>query len=228
LPDTPGGQAGTSSRIENYLGFPSGVTWCPSPLSPDYDFGGSGPNLIKGAKGTRMVGIGQKSGVYWAFDEKTGATVWNTLVGPGAALGGIEWGTAYDGTRIYVPLANSDNKPYNLANGQPASGGSSAALDPATGAFDWQVPTPDGYSWAIGAASAANGVVYAGSSAGGGSDNMFALDAATGNTLWSFPASGSVWSAPAIANGVVYWGSGYGRFAYPNNHTFYAFSINGQ
>jgi len=27
-------------------------------------------------------------------------------------------------------------------------------------ASSWQVPTPDGYSWAIGAASAANGVVY--------------------------------------------------------------------
>ncbi len=25
-PDAPGGQAGSSSRIENYLGFPSGVT----------------------------------------------------------------------------------------------------------------------------------------------------------------------------------------------------------
>jgi polyvinyl alcohol dehydrogenase (cytochrome) len=175
------------------------------------------------------VGIGQKSGVYWAFDEKTGNMVWNTLVGPGSALGGIEWGTAYDGQRIYVPIANSYGIRYQLeGNGQLAYGGSWAALDPATGEFDWQVPTPDGYSWARGAASAANGVVYAGSSAGAGSNNMFALDAATGNILWSFAASGSVWSAPAIADGVVYWGSGYGRFAYPNNHTFYAFSINGQ
>jgi polyvinyl alcohol dehydrogenase (cytochrome) len=216
--------------------LPPGVTWCPSPLSPDYDFGGSGPNLLKGKgpKGATLVGVGQKSGIYWAFDEKTGATVWQTLLGPGAALGGIEWGTAFDGQRVYVPIANSDNKTYNLANGEQASGGSWAALDPRTGNFDWQVPTPGlgpngKASWGIGPASAANGVVFAGTSAGGGSNNMYALDAATGNILWSFAASGSVWSGPAIADGVVYWGSGYGRFAYPNTENkFYAFSIKGK
>ena len=212
--------------------LPPGVTWCPGPYSPDYDFGGSGPNLMpgKGPKGTTLVGVGQKSGVYWAFDEASGKTVWDTLIGPGAALGGIEWGTAFDGGRIYVPLANANNTEYTLANGQTAEGGSYAALDPSTGKFDWQVPTPgDGYAWGIGPASAANGVVFVGSSAGGGSNNMFALAAGNGKVLWSFPASGSVWSGPAIANGVVYWGSGYGRFAYPNtDNKFYAFSINGK
>jgi polyvinyl alcohol dehydrogenase (cytochrome) len=214
------------------FGLPPGVTWCPSPQSPDFDFGGSGPNLMpgKGPKGTTLVGIGQKSGIYWAFDAKTGATVWDTLVGPGAALGGIEWGTAYDGGRIYVPLANSDNKQYNLhIDGPSATGGSYAALDPSTGKFDWHVPTPgDGSAWGIGPASAANGVVFVGSSAGTG-NNMFALGAGNGKVLWSFPASGSVWSGPAIANGVVYWGSGYGRFAAANTENkFYAFSINGK
>jgi polyvinyl alcohol dehydrogenase (cytochrome) len=215
------------------FGLPPGVTWCPSPQSPDFDFGGSGPNLMpgKGPKGTTLVGIGQKSGIYWAFDAKTGATVWDTLVGPGAALGGIEWGTAYDGGRIYVPLANSDNKPYQLhIDGPSATGGSYAALNPSSGKFDWQVPTPgDGSAWGIGPASTANGVVFVGDSAAGGSNNMFALSAGNGKVLWSFPASGSVWSGPAIANGVVYWGSGYGRFAYPNSENkFYAFSINGK
>jgi polyvinyl alcohol dehydrogenase (cytochrome) len=214
------------------VGYPPGVTWCPGPYSPDYDFGGSGPNLMlgKGPKGTTLVGVGQKSGVYWAFDEMTGNTVWHTLVGPGSALGGIEWGTSYDGGRIIVPLSNSNNTPYTLANGQAATGGSWAALDPGTGKFDWQVPTPgDGSAWGIGPASEANGVVFVGDSAGGGSNNMFALGAGNGKILWSFPASGSVWSGPAIANGVVYWGSGYGRFAAPNtDKKFYAFSINGK
>ena len=211
-----------------------GTTWCPSPESPDFDFGGSGPNLItvNGPKGTKqkLVGLGQKSGVYWAFDETTGAVVWNTLVGPGAALGGIEWGTAYDGRRIYVPLSNSDHKPYTLAGGQSSTAGSWAALDPGTGKISWQVPTPDGAALAIGAASVANGVVYVGDSAASG-NNMFALDAANGKTLWSFAASGSVWSAPAIANGVLYWGSGYSAVGPPGesgDHTFYAFSLNGK
>ena len=227
------------SRVEGWDAWtvacpflPQGVTWCPGPYSPDYDFGGSGPNIMpgKGPKGATLVGVGQKSGIYWAFDETTGRTVWKTLLGPGAALGGIEWGTAYDGGHIYAPLANSDNKPYTLANGQSSTGGSYAALDPATGKIDWQVPTPgNGSAWGIGPASAANGVVFVGDSAGGGSDNMFALAAGNGKILWSFAASGSVWSGPAIANGVVYWGSGYGRFAVPNTENkFYAFSINGK
>jgi polyvinyl alcohol dehydrogenase (cytochrome) len=236
------GQIVWGNRVEGWDAWtvacfflPPGVTWCPSPLSPDYDFGGSGPNLLKGKgpKGATLVGVGQKSGLYWAFDEKTGAVAWKTLLGPGAALGGIEWGTAFDGGHIYAPLANSNNEPYNLANGQPASGGSWAALNPRTGAIDWQVATPgtniDGKaSWGIGPASAANGVVFVGTSAGGGQLNMYALAAGNGKILWSFAASGSVWSGPAIANGVVYWGSGYGRFAYPNSdNKFYAFSING-
>ena len=187
----------------------------------------NGPNGTK----RKLVGIGQKSGVYWAFNETTGAVAWNTLVGPGAALGGIEWGTAYDGKRIYVPLANSYHTPYTLAGGQSATAGSWAALDPATGKFDWQVPTPDGTALAIGAASEANGVVYVGDSAGSGNNNMFALDASHGKILWSFPASGSVWSAPAIANGVLYWGSGYSAVGPPGvsgNNTFYAFSLKGK
>jgi polyvinyl alcohol dehydrogenase (cytochrome) len=220
--------------------LPLGATWCPSIASPDYDFGGAGPNLItvtqgKGSKTTTrtLVGIGQKSGVYWAFDAATGATVWHTLVGPGSSLGGIEWGTAYDGTRIYVPNANFFGIPFALAGGTVpnASGGSWAALDPATGAFDWQVATPGGQT-ALGAASEANGVVYVSSTAPTG-PNMFALDASTGQTVWSYASGSTVNAAPAIVDGTVYWGSGYNHLQIPGwtgsttTGTFYAFSING-
>jgi hypothetical protein len=40
---------------------------------------------------------------------------------------------------------------------------------------------------------------------------MRALDDATSEILWSFPSSGSVASGPAIADGMVFWGSGYGE-----------------
>lgn len=69
---------------------------------PDYDFG-SGPNLfsttIDGHDGT-LVGAGQKSGVYWALDPKTGKIVWQARLGPGSLLGGVMWGTAADGKRF--------------------------------------------------------------------------------------------------------------------------------
>jgi polyvinyl alcohol dehydrogenase (cytochrome) len=84
---------------------------CPVPSSPDFDLGGSGPNLLP-----HIVGFGQKSGIYWALNPDNGNIVWSTVVGPGATLGGIEWGTATDGQRIYVAITNSGHKPYPLIN----------------------------------------------------------------------------------------------------------------
>ncbi|HSL02332.1 MAG TPA: PQQ-binding-like beta-propeller repeat protein, partial [Nitrospiraceae bacterium] len=40
---------------------------CPEPSGPDFDLGGSGPNLL-----ANMVGFGQKSGTYWAMNPDTG------------------------------------------------------------------------------------------------------------------------------------------------------------
>ena len=198
-------------------------TWCPSIYSPDWDFGGGSPNLFTGANGEKLVGDGQKSGVYWAFDEKTGKIVWSTSVGPGSSLGGIEWGSAFDGTRIYVAIAN----PFHSQN----TGGSWSALDPSTGKILWQTAVPGG-NMGLGPVSSATGVVYAASMDTTATDpTMFALDASTGNILWNYPAGSSVNAAPAIVNGTLYWGSGYGRFGPSlgtSNNQFYAFSINGQ
>jgi polyvinyl alcohol dehydrogenase (cytochrome) len=196
--------------------------WCPSPKGPDFDFGGGGPNLFT-VNGRKLVGAGQKSGVYWAFDATTGELVWSTLAGPGSDLGGIEWGTSYDGQRIYVPEADVYGVPYELAGGKKAHGGSWAALDPATGSILWQVPTP----WAaaaLGPVTESDGVVYVGSMASA-TRNMFALSAATGKPLWSFAAEGSVNSGPAIANGMVLWGSGY-PLGKAGTH-LYAFTLGG-
>jgi polyvinyl alcohol dehydrogenase (cytochrome) len=210
---------------------------CPTPSGPDYDFGGSGPQLLK-AGGRDIVGIGEKSGIYWALNPDDGSIIWNTQVGPGSALGGIEWGTATDGKRIYVPIANSYGVPYALQpEGAMVNSGSWGALDPATGNILWQTATPGACSPSIpsvaqgcmglGPASVANGVVYAGSmDVNPTNPTMFAMDASTGKILWSFAAGGSVIAAPAIVGNTVYWGSGYGRFGLgaPNNK-LYAFSI---
>ena len=67
-------------------------------------------------------------------------------------------------------------------------------------------------------------MVYVGSSAWFG-NKMFALDASSGQVLWSYPSVGSLWAGPAIANGTVYWGSGY--YQALGSKKFYAFSIGG-
>ncbi len=195
---------------------------CPTPKGPDFDLGGAGPNLLN-----KLVGFGQKSGVYWAFDPDDGHVLWNTFVGPGenGTLGGIEWGTATDGKRIYTEIANSGHVNYTLIpSGIQTTGGLWSALDAKTGKILWQTADPTPGSIDFGAVSVANGVVYAGSQ--GAPGFMYALDAATGEILWSFVSGGSVIDGPSIADGFVYWGSGY--HIGTNNNKLYAFTIPGR
>jgi len=165
---------------------------CPSPAGADFDFG-SAPNefsvRVPEARGHHdghrdeqrdFIGAGQKSGIYSAFDPDTGDFLWGTQVGPGGDGGGIQWGSATDGERIYVAIANSNHQ-------QSAAGtaGSWSALDPTTGEILWQTPDPNG-AVDTGPMTVANGVVYAPSmGAATASTPMFALDAKTGKVLWS-------------------------------------------
>ncbi len=184
---------------------------------PDWDFGGS-PNLfqIAGDAGVRdVVGAGQKSGVYWAVDADTHDVLWKTQVGPGGHLGGIHWGTATDDARVYVGVNDQTGAKYRLG-GAPDAGttavGSWAALDAVTGSTLWQVADPaltaplNGVS-VDGPITVVNGVVFGGSMDSDGM--MYAFDGASGKILWSFKSGGSVYGGPAVADGVVYWGSGY-------------------
>jgi polyvinyl alcohol dehydrogenase (cytochrome) len=52
---------------------PSGVGNCPSPEGPDFDFGGTGPNLFSVDDGRDILGIGEKSGIYWALNPDDGS-----------------------------------------------------------------------------------------------------------------------------------------------------------
>ncbi len=192
---------------------------CPSPAGPDYDLGGSGPNLLHG-----LVGFGQKSGIYWALNPDNGDIQWSTQVGPGGGTGGIQWGTATDGQRIYAAISNNNFLPYTLVpGGQQINWGAWSAVDVATGKLIWQTADPTSGATDAGSVSVANGVMYAGSSSG----FMYALDAATGKILWSFASGGSVIDGPSIVDGVLYWGSGYAE-ATPGagNNKLYAFSLN--
>ncbi|WP_206305533.1 PQQ-binding-like beta-propeller repeat protein [Actinacidiphila soli] len=107
------------------------------------------------------------------------------------------------------------------------------ALDAATGRIDWQTADPQSQYVDDGFVSSANGVMYADSAAPTG-NNMYALDAETGEIKWAFPSGGSVWSGAAIVDGSVYWGSGYSRteafgFGYNGgNNKLYAFSLPGE
>jgi len=219
--------------------LPPTVTWCPAAAnfsSPSalanfsvWDFAGSGANVFTariGERQRRVAGIGQKSGVYWALDAGTGELLWSTLVGPGSDPGGIQWGTAYDGARIYAAIGHNTGQAYMLPSGQVITGGSWAALDPSTGRIVWQTADPQGAP-DLAALTVANDVLYGGSMAHTG-DQMYALDARTGTIRWHYPAGGSVVAGPAVVTGTVYWGSGYARTGGVGNDKFYAFTIDGR
>ena len=215
---------------------------CPDPEGPDYDFA-QAPMLFATPSGRELLGVGQKSGVFWVLDpDRGGDLVWATTVGPGSKSGGHMFGAATDGERIFVQTTNLDHLETELVDGTVVNGGFWSALNAETGEIIWQTPDPasflplegnlgnpyigtglgPGFFGAPqGPITLANGVVYAGSMDMEG--HMYAMDEATGEILWSFASGGSVAAAPTVVDGVLYWGSGY-RSGFPNDR-LYAFSL---
>lgn len=181
----------------------------------DFDFG-SIPITFRGPRGKQLIGAGQKSGWFYALDPATGTLVWKTEVGPGGKLGGVEFGTATDGERVYVAISNHPKQ------------GSVSALDGATGKILWQTPCPDGGSnfgpiTVTGRGSTK--LVFAGSSKG----FIRAYDARSGKILWEFDTGGAVGGGPTVVDGVLYVGSGYTFLRIgKGNNKLYAFSLDGK
>lgn len=203
---------------------------CPTPTGPDYDFGQGAMLLSTKIKGKDLdiVVAGQKSGVMWGVNPDNGQVYWGTQAGPGGTLGGLEWGSATDGKRVYFAISNNSLLPYA---GRPELGnaGSWGAIDPSDGSIIWQTKDPNG-NIDPGAVSVANGVVYAGSlESNPAKPTFFGLNAANGNIRFALASGGSVNSAPAIVDGTVYWGSGYSNFGLGSgNPKMYALSIKGK
>ena len=187
----------------------------PKECGPDYDFGTIAISF-KGAGGKKLIGAGQKSGWFYAVDPKDGKLVWKTQVGPGGMLGGIEFGDATDGERVYVAISNHPKQ------------GSVSALDGATGKIIWQTMSPDGrsnFGPLTVTGTGDNRLVFAGSSG----NFIRAYDAKTGKIVWEFDTGGAVGGGPTVVDGVVYVGSGYTMLRIgKGNNKLYAFSIDGK
>ena len=215
-----------SWNVSCLFAVPGNEANCTNPRGEDFDFG-QGPTLFTVRERNRsreLLGAGQKSGVYWAVNPDNGAVVWSTKVGPGGTLGGFEWGSATDGTRIYGAISNVTATPWAAPSGEVMNNGFWAALEPATGKVLWATAgTPVVTTSNQGPVTVANGVVYGGTLDVPGT--MYAFDAATGKTLWTFASGGSVNAGAAIADGTVYWGSGYGvrGIGVTPNNRLYAF-----
>ena len=207
---------------------------CPEVNGPDFDFGSS-PLLKKLPNGKDILIAGQKSGVVWGLDpDNRGKVLWQTRLGKGSALGGVEWGHAADDRNTYVAISDR----LNGKNGTPGV----YALDLATGEKKWAALPPEGvpgnpaHSAAI---SVMPGVVFSGSLNG----HFRAYSTSDGSILWDFETSrkfetingvadaqgGSIDAGgPTIAHGMVYTNSGYGIFGGIKGNVLLAFSVDGK
>jgi polyvinyl alcohol dehydrogenase (cytochrome) len=150
---------------------------------PDHDFGAS-LNLMRDPANHALIGAGQKSGVYWAFDRRTLKPVWNvTTAPPGTFVGGIVGSTAYDGKRVYGPDTPS---------------GEIWAVDAGAGSLAWA--SSDGDPLHFGPVATGNGIVYS-SDMGG---NLTARESGTGAVLAKLPLGSPTWGGVSLAGGYVF------------------------
>jgi polyvinyl alcohol dehydrogenase (cytochrome) len=205
----------------------------------DFDFG-AGAILAKGAGGKDIILAGQKSGDVWALDAVTGKKIWNTRLGKGTALGGVHWGIATDGARVFAAI----NDP--VLPGQTEFHPGIYAIDVKTGKQVWGYDAKADCDGARKAALVNCETKYGFSTAplvvdgaviGATLDGKtFVFDSKTGAILRQFdfagpiatingvPAKGGSFDAHAIAagNGMIFLANGYGQFSQSPGNTLIA------
>ena len=220
---------------------------CTNRNAPDFDFS-SPPILVSLANGRRALVAGQKSGMVHAVDpDRDGQILWQTRVGKGGINGGVQWGSAADGSNVYVAL--SDLGRINVPNSQatvpdPEEGGGMFALRLDTGKEVWHTPPPhacranERCSPAQSAAvSAIPGVAFSGAIDG----HLRAYSTTDGAIVWDLNTVGSHDTVngvaarggslnvggPAISGGTVVVNSGYVQNGMPGN-VLLALTIDGK
>ncbi len=195
---------------------------CPVEDGPDVDFA-AGATLATTSDGQDLVVAGQKSGMVFAIDPDSGAWVWKTKVGRGSLLGGVHFGLAIAGDKVFVPIA--DVKDVTNFPGERHPG--LHALDLKTGAFLWRTPMEDrcnGRQFCIPGISVAITATPDLVLSGGLDGRIEIYDGETGKVLWTYdtarnfvdvsgaPGFGGAISggaAPLIYGKTLYVSSGY-------------------
>ena len=191
-------------------------TNCPADRGPDFDFGSSAI-LVDLANGKRALVAGQKSGVVTAVDpDRGGEIIWQRRIGKGSPMGGVQWGMATDGSKIYAAV--SDLVVYPAAPGTPGAqplafnpnvvlrpdsraGGGLHAVKVNSGEEAWQTPHPGcndvpGCSPAQSAAvTAIPGIVFS----GGVDGRLRAYSAEDGRILWDMDTKGEYRTVNGVA-----------------------------
>ena len=201
--------------------------------------------LIDLSKGKQILVAGQKSGMVYGLDpDNRGEPLWQQAVGRGSVMGGVHFGMAAEGTRVYVPVVDTPMQ----ADGSMAPDHGAAgihAIDAASGEVLWRALKTESncddagcHPGVSAALTAIPGVVFAGHL-----DGIFrAYDGATGKVLWEsdttvpvpavngINAVGGSMSGPgaAIADGHVIVNSGYSYAMFKPGNALLVYSVGGK
>jgi polyvinyl alcohol dehydrogenase (cytochrome) len=221
-------------------------TNCPA-NGPDFDFGAS-PILVNLPNGRRALVAGQKSGIAHALDPDAGGEIlWQTRVGKGGTMGGVQWGSASDGANLYVALSDIGRVMVTYStttDADPNQGGGMFALRLSDGQQLWYTPPgscagrPRCSPAQSAAVSALPGIAFSGSVDG----HMRAYSTTDGKVVWDFDTirsyetvngvpgrGGSIdGPGPSIAGGMVFVNSGYPTAGGTPGNVLLAFSVDGK
>ena len=115
---------------------------CPSENGPDFDFG-AGTVLVHLKSNRDILIAAQKNGWLFGLDpDDHGRLLWKTRVGRGGIQGGIHFGIAVDGARIYAGISDmKDEHTGRTSKELPRPG--IVAVDAARGTVLWNTPATD-------------------------------------------------------------------------------------
>ena len=188
--------------------------------------------LVERQDGKEVLLVGTKDGTLYALDpDAKGDIIWQTRVGRGGEVGGIEWGFASDQKNAYVPVLDMD--------ADMQGSGSLTAVDLMTGKFVWRVenveaecegkPVPlCGNAFGL-PTTVSNDIVFSGTSDG----VLRAYNKNTGEPVWSYNTAhdyntvndikgyggGLSYGGPVIVDNklFVFSGNDYAQFTMPGN-----------
>lgn len=158
---------------------------CPIEDGPDFDVGAA-PVLVETKDGIDVVIAGNKGGMVFALDPDTGSLIWQRRVGRGGRKGGVHWGLASDGNKVYVGIGDLPDEFDSDFDARPGL----HALDVTSGEPVWSVitdPTCEAKSFRCypsfsGALTVSSGLVVA----GGMDGKLHAFSTEDGTELWRF------------------------------------------
>jgi len=220
---------------------------CPPPNGPDFDFGSSAI-LVRAPNGKEILVAGQKSGLVYAFDpDAKGKILWQTRVGQGGLNGGVQWGMATDGQKVYAAVSDvhavmNTAGPVGGATFDPVQGGGLTALHLEDGSKAWFAPShpcePPRPGCSPGQSAALTlipGVVFSPALDG----HLRAFSTEDGEMLWDFDTAAQTYSTvngvpakggsidgagPVVAGGMLFVNTGYPRNGGMPGNVLLAFS----